>query len=294
MDRALLLALMVVLFSFQSLFTRLYSKSYAGVDKSAATPVFSVCYGLFIALCSWVAGGFGFHASWQTWLFGLLNALILLLYNTSMIKSGNLGSYAFLMLSSLFGGIVIPLIAGTAFLGERMSLLKWTAAALMLAAVLLMNSKGLTLKNAARGYFFWCALLFLANGLYGTVMNFQVRNLNGQEGSEMRVILFAFSALLAFLAEALQGRGRKLIGGFAMGKKAGLWLAACCVSAFAAVRLLMYLLSKMQTGIVHTINNGGVLVLSLLYAIVLFGEKPNRLQYLGMALAAASIVMLSL
>ena len=100
-----LVGLMVLFFSFQSLFTRLYSAHYAGPDAGKATSVFSVCYGVFIAAASFLLGGMTFAPSWQTVLFGLLNAAMLILYNTSMIEAGNRGSYSFLMVSSLFGGI---------------------------------------------------------------------------------------------------------------------------------------------------------------------------------------------
>ena len=291
---AFLVFLMVLLFSFQSLFTRLYSRAYAGKDKNTSTPVFSVCYGLFIALCSLIGAGFRFHASGATLLLGAVNALVLLIYNTSMIRGGNLGSYAFLMLSSLFGGIVLPLVVGVAFLGESMSPLQWLAVAVMIAAIALMNSKGLKTKGAQKGYYLWCALLFTANGLYGVIMNLQVQKLAGQESSEMLVILFALSALFAAGTELVRGKGSALVSGFQMGKKAALWLIACCASAFLAARLMLYLLSQVQSGLLYTIDNGGVLALSFLYSIFLFREKPDKLQLAGMLLAAASIVMINL
>ena len=43
-----LVALMVLFFSFQSLFTRLYSAHYAGPDAGQSKSVFSICYGVFI------------------------------------------------------------------------------------------------------------------------------------------------------------------------------------------------------------------------------------------------------
>ena len=284
MTTALLVALMVLLFSFQSLFTRLYSKAYAGKEKSLSTPVFSVCYGLFIALCSLAVNGFGFHASAATWLLGLVNAAVLLLYNTSMIRGGGQGSYAFLMLSSLFGGIVIPLLVGVVFLRESMSVLQWIAVIVMIAAIVLMNSRGLNTKEASRSYYLWCALLFLANGLYGTVMNLQVQELGGQESSEMLVILFACSALLAAAGEIFRGRGKALSGGFCMGRRAGL----------TAARLMLYLLNQMQSSLLFTINNGGVLALSFVYSVLLFKEKLLGLQVLGMLLAACSVVLINL
>ena len=294
MTTALLVIAMVILFSFQSLFTRLYTRAYAGGDEKQATPVFSVCYGLFIALCSWIAGGFSFRPTGYTWLFGVLNALVLLLYNNAMISGGKLGSYAFLMLSSLFGGIALPLLVGVVFLHETISALQWAAVAVMAVAIVLMNSKGLSLKNAPKKYYLWCALLFLANGLYGVIMNLQVNKLDGRESSEMLVILFACSALTAFAAQACTGKGKALADGFRMGIRAGLFLAVCCASAFAAARLMLYLLTKTQSGLLYTIDNGGVLALSFLYSIILFREKPNFSQIIGMILSAASIVLICL
>ena len=294
MATALLLLLMVLLFSFQSLFTRLYSRSYAGADRNASVPVYSVCYGLFIALCSLISGSFRFHPSGTTLLLGAVNALVLLVYNTAMIRGGNLGSYAFLMLSSLFGGIALPLIVGVLFLGEVLSALQWTAVAVMIAAIVLMNSQGLKTKKARRGFYAWCTFLFLANGLYGVIMNLQVQKLDGQESSEMLVILFALSAFFAGGEQTVRGRAGALMNGFHMGRKAALWLAACCISAFAAARLMMYLLNQVQSALLYTVNNGGVLALSFVYAIFIFKEKPSRLQLLGMLMSACSVIMINL
>ena len=110
-----LVTLMILLFSFQSLFTRLYSACYAGPDKGSATSVFSVCYGVFVAAASFFLGGMSFSPSWQTVLLGLLNAGMLILYNTSIIEAGNRGSYFFLMVSSMFGGILVPMAVGVIF-----------------------------------------------------------------------------------------------------------------------------------------------------------------------------------
>ena len=295
MDLMLLTALMIVLFSFQSLFTRLYTASYAGGDVSGATPVFTFCYGFVIALASFIAGGFKFHASSLTWLFGLLNALMLILYNTSMIRAGSLGSYAFMMTSSLFGGIVVPLIAGILFLKETMTFLQWIAVVLMLTAIVMMNSKGLSLKKNSGKYYLWCAFLFLSNGLYGLIMKLQSNGLNGAERTEMLVILFGFSALAAALMEVLGGRGKRLVNGLGMGAKSAVFLACCCISAFSAVNLMMYLLTQIQsTGLLYTMQNGGVLVLSFLYSVLLFKEKPGVIKLGGMALAVASMVMLNI
>ncbi|MBQ2955152.1 MAG: DMT family transporter [Clostridia bacterium] len=291
---AVLVAAMVLFYSFQSLFTRLYSANYEGPDAGQSTTIFSICYGVFIGLATLIVGGFQFAPSWQTVLFGVLNALMLALYNTSMIESGNRGPYSFLMICVMFGGLMIPLITGVAFLGEVITPIQWIAIALMLAAFVVMNARGLSLKGASKGYYLWCFLLFLSNGLYAVVMNLQTTFMNGAERTEMLSILFLTSALLAAVPKLIKGQGRELIEGFKMGKKAALHLLICCASATAAANLLMYILTQMEASILYTIDNGGVLVLSVIYSLILFKERPRWEQWIGIAMALISIVMLNL
>ncbi len=291
---AVLTGLMVVLYSLQSLFTRLYSKYYRGSDASAAVPVFSLCYGLIIALCSWVSAGFGFAPSPATWLFGALNAVILMVYNLSMIQGGRAGSYSALMLCSLSGGILVPLISGWLFLNEKLSALQLGAVALMLVSIALLNSKDFSLKGASGRFLGWCALLFFSNGLYGVVLALQARRLDGAERSEMLVILFALSALLSLAGELVSGKGRRLCQGFAMGWRSLVSLLLCCASAFVAASLALRLLTLVPSGLLYTVDNGGVLVLSFLYAVLLFHEKPQKRETAGIALAVVSIILISL
>ena len=144
-----LVALMILFFSFQSLFTRLYSANYAGPDANKATPVFSVCYGVFIAAASFLLGGMTFAPSWQTILLGLLNAGMLIFYNTYIIEAGNRGSYSFLMVASMFGGILVPMPIGLLFLVDPLSGWQVVAVLLMLASLGLMNVRPISLQGAS-------------------------------------------------------------------------------------------------------------------------------------------------
>ena len=48
----------------------------------------------------------------------------------------------------------------------------------------------------------------------------------------------------------------------------------------------------MNTTVVNTVDNGGVLLLSALFAFIFFGERPSKLQYCGLAAALVSIILL--
>ena len=289
-----LLFVMAFLYSFQSLFTRIYAANYAGPDKTESTAVFSVCYGLFIAFTSLAANGFSFRPSWQTWLFGLLNAAVLFLYNNSMIEAGSRGSYAFMMIFCMYGGILGPALVGTVFLDEQLTGLQIFAVILMLASLVVMNLKGISFKGNTGAYYIWCILLFIANGLYGVIMTLQAEVMRGAERAEMLTILFALSAVTAAAVEIARKRGKKLAEGFHMGKRAALSLLVCGISATAAVNLLMYILPQMESSILYTINNGSGLVLSILYSLILFHERPRKDQIVGMVMAVASIVLIEI
>ena len=289
-----LVAMMSLLFSFQSLFTRLYSANYAGPDAAKATPVFSVVYGVFIAAASFLLGGMTFAPSWQTVLFGLLNAAMLILYNTSMIEAGNRGSYSFLMVSSLFGGILVPMAIGLLFLGETLSGLQIVAVLMMLISLVLMNLRTISFKGASKAYYLWCIALFFANGLYNGINNLQTQVMDGAQRTEMLTILYLGSALAVIVTESMKGQGKQLLSGFKMGKTSALFLLITCLSATAAANLLLYILTQMSSSVLYTIDSGAVLVLSILYSLILFKEKPTWEVILGMVIAVASIVLINI
>lgn len=289
-----LVASLMFLYSFQSLFTRLYAAHYAGPDKAQATPVMTVCYGIFIAAASFLVGGMSFSPSWQTVLFALLNAGMLILYNASMIEGGNRGSYSFLMVCSMFGSILVPLTVSVCMLGEALTTLKVFSVVLMLLSLVLMNLPVRAVRSASKSYYGWCIALFSSNGLFGAINTLQTNVMNGAERTEMLTILYLASALAVIVNAQVQGKGRELAAGFRMGKKAGLFLLITCLSATGAANLLLYVLTLMDSGVFYTILSGAVLVLSILYSLILFKEKPTAAQLLGMAIAVGSIVLINL
>ena len=290
---AALVALIVLLYTFQSLFSKLFSMNYAGSDNSQSTAVFSICFGGFIGLATLVVNGFAFAPTWMTVGWGLLNAVMLWLYNTSLIKAGNLGSYAFAMISNLFGAIILPLLVGVFFLGESLTVLQGVAIALMLVSFIVMNVRSISLKGASGTYYFWCAALFVANGLYATIMNVQQELSAGMQNTEMLAISYIGSALVVIVVQLVRGQIRPLVNGFRMGKKSALFTLACCIVATVASNMLLYLLGFMDSSVLYTIENGGVLVLSAIFSCILFKEKLRWEQILGILIATASIVMLS-
>lgn len=290
---AVLVAVMTLLFSFQSLFCKLFSQKHAASGLAMTSTVFSIAYGAFAGLATLILAGFHFSPSSQTLLLGLLNAVVLLVYNTAMIEASRGGSFSFQMICVLFGGIVLPLLHKLLFLGGSLSGIQIAAIVMMLAAFVLMNLKGLTLKGSTGKFLLWCGALFFTNGIYGILMDLQQRTLNGAERNEMVILTYLVMSLLYAAWQGVRNR-RTLAESFRMGKEPLVFLLLCCVSATAAAHLMLYLLTLVDAPVLYTIDNGGVLVLSVLYSCILFRERLNTAQTAGIALSVASILMLSL
>jgi len=109
----------------------------------------------------------------------------------------------------------------------------------------------------------------------------------------MIILTYLVMSLLYALWQGIRNR-EELLRSFRIGRQPLIFLLLCCVSATAAAHLMLYLLTQVEAPILYTIDNGGVLVLSVLYSAILFHEKLNAPQIAGILLSAASIIMLSL
>ena len=284
----ILLLVMAVLYSWQSLFCRLYTNA----RNSEGAIQFSVFYAAFAGVCTLAINGFAYAPSLATVLLGLLNAMMLLTYNISMVKCGTLGSYAFMMICVLAGGILVPMVYDALYLGYVFSPMQIAAVVLMLVAFVVMNLDGVKAKKNLK-YLMWCAILFVANGFYGVIMNLQQTLMNFTQRSEMIITTFLGMGVLTAAFELIFAR-KSFIEGFRMDKKAAGAMVISSVCATIAVNMLMFLMKSLNITVLSVINNGGVLVISAIYAFTLFKEKLEKHTIVGILAACASIVMLSI
>ena len=167
-----IIALVILLYTLQSLFTRLYTDYYPG-DKGLTTPVFAVVCGLIVTVVSFIFSGFAFSCGWLTVLLGIINAVILYGYDAFIIKASATGPYSILMTFSLTGGIVVPAIASWMFFSVPFSIVQLVSILIIFASVLMISKKEDENENKEehkkhRTFFLIiCTLLGLANGLYG-------------------------------------------------------------------------------------------------------------------------------
>ena len=290
-----MLAGCILCYTFQGLFGKTYSSAYAG-NESDATPVFSTLYGVIVSLIVYAAVmGFRFEASLATWGMGIANGMMLFLYNLGVIKASRTGPFSLQSIFRLFGGVVVPMAFSLLLWGEKLSGLQIAGIAAMLASFVVINLDGNAFKGIKKGYAGWVALLFTVNGLYGTLMAGQQKVMNNTQGNEMIVITFLSSALISLISLVITRRADTLKAFRMNGRAWGSAVGAGVVAALAVVQLML-LIGRLgdMLSVFYTVENGLVLVMTVIMSAIMFKEKLNRNVIIGIAISVASLVMLSL
>ena len=287
-----LLVFSIACYTVQSFFNKLYSVSYTG-PSAAATPVFSLIYGIVCGIATLAANGFVFAPSPITWVFGLANGGVLFLFNLSMVSASRTGPYAFQSVSLIFGNILLPLLFSTFFWQDRLGWVKLLGIGLMLASFVLFNLKGLNFDGRKKGYFFWVALLFVSNGFYGILIDAQQRVCAQTQRNEMIIITFVTTAVISLIYLLLTQR-KQALRAFRMRPKTWVFALGSSVGAMVAVNLLMILLGVIPASILYTIINGCILIVSGLLSVIVLHEKLEKCMVAGFGVAVVSLVLLSL
>ncbi len=311
-----LVLLLVLLYTCQSGFCNMFSRSYPG-DKRWSSQVYSVFYGVIVSVATLVFAGFSLHPSPTTLLLGVLNGAILVTYNAMLIKASAHGPFSIVMIFNLSGGILIPMVWSIAVDGTRLSPLQYIAIAVMLVSFVFLNmedkkdagdamgdtfekvppkppvktSEQKKTKGISTKFLLYALLLGLANGAYGTMLTVQKNLTNDAENAEMIVCTFLSSAVFAFALLLVQA-GKAALPGFRQNVKSAVYVTAASVSAAAAVNLLMYALSLVNVAVLYAMDNGGVLLVSVLWSVVILKEKIGKKKIVGLVLATIAIFAL--
>lgn len=293
----LLIALVILLYTLQSLFTRLYTDYYPG-DKSLTTPVFAVVCGLIVTAVSFAFSGFSFSCGWLTILLGAINAVILYGYDAFIIKASATGPYSILMTFSLTGGIVIPAIVSWIFFGVPFSWVQLISISIIFVSVLMISKKEDESENKDehkkhRTFFLIiCTLLGLANGMYGVLLNTQQELTGVAQKEEMVAVTFIGAAVIS-LVQLIVKEKKNALKAFKQTKLSLVFLLLTALVSALAINALVIALDGIDTTLVYTFDNAGVLLLSALASAVFFKEKLSKLNIIGCIIMSIGLVCMS-
>lgn len=260
--------------------------------EAAASPVYSTIYCAIAGILILLLSGLHFAPSPGTVFFGVLNGVVLFFYLLSLLFASQRGPFALNSVAQRFGGIVVCLLVSVTYWGDRLSTAQIVGILLMLAALLVLNSGGIDFRGVKKGYFFWVAMVFLANGLYGAILDAQQRLYPGQR-NEAVILAFLSCSVISLIYLIVTQRSRTAVC-FRMGKQAWHCTLAGGICAGFASLTLVFLLGYLPSYILYTIYNGGVLVLLVFLCRIVLKEAITRMTILGIAMSVASILLLSL
>ena len=292
MTSTILIGLMILLYTLQSLLCKKYSDHYPGMEDDAS-PVFSIVSGIVVFVVSLIMIQFRFEASFLTVLLSVANAAVLLGYNVSLIKAAQTGAYSILMVFSIAGGIIIPSgVAALAF-QDKVSLWKMMGIALVLVAVYMVSrKKGESVKHG-KAFFPMCLLLGFCNGAYGALLDVQQRLTGSEEREEMVALTYALVAILGFMMLLLRQKGH-IKTSFLQNKKSFFYLMICSIVVALAIHSMVYIIPLVNITVLYTMDNAGVFLLSVLSSCLFFKEKLSVLNSFGCGLMCAALVIVAM
>ena len=288
----LLITSVIVLYSFQTLFQTLYSKHYTK-GASLAGSVFCFIESMVIFLVTLAFNKFKIHLSVPTIVLGVLNAIMLYVFNIGVIQGTRLGSYAFLNMILVFGSILVPAFYSLVVLKDPFRWYMWVGLILMLVSITLMNIKGVSLKGSQKLYYLFLVLLFFSNGFYCTFLKVQEVK-TPLESKEMIMLTFLLTMIPAGISLLRAHKKDPSVEMFKMNKKAALFLALALLSAALAINVLILIMPMINVVVLFVVQAGGSMLLSFLYSVVLFKEKMDFIKVAGVICAIISMTLMSL
>ncbi len=286
-----LLAVLVIVYTLQSLLCRQYSDRYPG-DPDDASPVFTIVSGLTVTVVSVILCGFRFDVSLWTVVLGIANALALTAYNRFLIQASQTGPYSILMIFSLSGGIVIPAVVDMIFFHNQLSLVEIACIAVVLGSVYLVSSKDE--KNVfKKGFWFASVGLCIANGVYGALLASQQKITGVGEKEEMVAITYCLAAILCLVTLGAKKK-KSFFGAMRQSKISLAYLIVCSLIVATGIHLLTFLINKIDLTLLYTFDNSSVLLLSVLCSWAFFKEKLSWKNILGCFTMCGALIVMSL
>jgi uncharacterized membrane protein len=288
----LLILLLISIYTGQSFFCKLYTKRYPG-DPEATTPVFSVVSGFVTALAALGFALFSlpFHWNWQIIAMGIANSVILAVYNYAMVKASECGPYSIQMSLMLSGGILIPAFISYAY-GGGLKPLGWLFVAIIVVSVFLVSKKkGESFFSGNGRFWFFCLILFVFNGLYGAILAHQgAYEATVNSKNELIICTFGMSGLINFVL-GLTNRKQKFLSDFKQSGSSFLFLMLCSLCTSSAIILLSTLINNgMNTTLLFTFDNAGVLFFSVVCSAIFLKERLSALNWVGCASMALGLI----
>lgn len=237
-------------------------------------------------------------------LISLLNGIANAAFLLSWLFAVKSGAYLFVDICLTAGGILIPCICGVLFFDGNITLLQYIGIAVMLSAVLVMNSynSSVTKKKISFGNILLLLCVAISNGLMGLCEKWFAQHISTKnitcDPSVFSLITFVFASIillisLFFVCQKDKVSIKNYVATFPFKK---LWIYLILIAAFLFFNTYLTTLTNTHidnTVLIYPLKFGSNLILSAVMASVIFKEKTNLRSILGMALITISILFIN-
>lgn len=225
-------------------------------------------------------------------IFGLIT-LIQQITNLYALESGPLSYTSVLIsLSSL-----IPTISGAIFWNEKIAAVQYIGIALMTVSFLFSVSSDSESKKTNKRWLFFCLTAFLCTGAIGVMQKFHQTSAHKDELDSFLIIAFFVSFILSGIHSLVLLKSNKKE---AFSKTSSVIrlipLALMLISGiFVAInnKFNLYLSGVMEAAIFFPTVNGGGLVLTSVFAYLIFKEKLTVKQWVGVIIGIIAVILIS-
>lgn len=228
----------------------------------------------------------------KDWFYGalFLGFLFITIFNVMALTAQRNGLSVASVVSKM--SVIIPILFGLYAYNESLSVLKTIGVLLALFAVYLTSVKAKTGKVSLKNL--WLPiLLFFGSGTIDTSIKYIETTYVSENGIPIfSATIFAIAGIIGIViisAEAIKGKLkldlRSVFGGVILG----------IVNYYSIYMLLKALqVDSFESSNIFTINNVAIVMLSTLIGLVFFKEKLSIKNWLGIAIAILSIVLVTL
>ncbi len=215
--------------------------------------------------------------------YGTVTAVFLLCKMQAM-STGPVSVTSFVGCSSL----LVSTAFGILFFREKITVLQLVGVALLLCALFLTVSP--KASGAQKGWKLWCGLFFLCAGGVGIVFKLFGASADAQNVDSMMLCAATVSCVLflavgGLLSRKQQGTAPRLP------KNALPFLLGCGLVSCIYNRLNISLSAALPSIVFFPVFNGAVILGASLLASLLFREKLQKQQLLGLALGSAALLL---
>ena len=307
------LALACICFSMQFIFTKLFQKRAGGTLHSAVWN--SILSGTVLCAVLFFMNGFRVAFSASSVLFGLLYSVSIVVCVSASVIGLSFESVGSMTFYTLLGGMILPFVYGMVFLKERPSVFRWIGFVLLIAAAAvpfiaklsggdaeLPSSRGDHNGKRSRAKAFFCAAaVFISNGAVSIATTAAMRAENAVGENDFLLTATVIRIGLCLLMLAYIGARRRIF--LPEDQKTGravrpavflLLFAICCGYALlngAGNIFNLYCAGTMEASLQYPVISAACIVLSSLFGLLFFKERPGRGDIIGIAISLTGLVL---